>query len=182
MIDKPTLDVFLEKADKLCRGSAKTHFYEDCVLTLFFMKYVSDLYDAQAAAYRQKFPDDPETAAFEIKRMRWIVFDNSSFLWFYQNRDEENVVELIKAGLARYGGNVTNDATMFSTMLAVNLYNVSEQLSGEDTEMVRQILDLIAPLDLSGKEEFDVMGYVFDHFRHWPYASCSFASDLIFVF
>ena len=42
MIDKPTLDAFLEKADKLCKESAKTHFYEDCVLTLFFMKYVSD--------------------------------------------------------------------------------------------------------------------------------------------
>ncbi len=182
MIDKPTLDVFLEKADKLCKESAKTHFYEDCVLTLFFMKYVSDLYDAQAAACRRKFSDDPETAAFEIKRMRWIVFDDSSFSWFYQNRDKENLVELIKAGLARYGANITNDATMFSTMLAVNLYNVSEQLNCEDTEVVRQILDLIAPLDLAGKEEFDVMGYVFDHFRHWPFASCSFAADLNFTF
>ena len=182
MIDKLTLNAFLENADNLCRASSKPHFYEDCTLTLFFIKYVSDLYDAQAAAYRRKFADDPKTAAFEIKRMRWVVFENSAFSWFYQNRDREELTDLIKEGLARYGADITNDATMFATMLAVNLYNVSEQLTWEDTQTLRQILDLIAPLDLTGKEKFDVMGDVFEHFRHWRYSFASFAGNLITVF
>ncbi len=88
------------KACDTFRGSIDPSVYKDYVLTMLFIKYLSDVHDDKFAAYLEKYGGDKERATRGMQLERFVVPEKSHFRYFFENRNETNIGELIDIGLA----------------------------------------------------------------------------------
>lgn len=88
------------KACDTFRGSIDPSVYKDYVLTMLFIKYVSDVHDDKYESYLKKYNGDTARADRAMKTERFIVPDSCLFNKLYENRNESNIGELIDIGLA----------------------------------------------------------------------------------
>ena len=87
------------KACDTFRGSIDPSVYKDYVLTMLFVKYLSDVHDDKYEAYLKKYNDDKERAERAMKHERFVVPENSHFTYLYEHRNELNIGELIDIAL-----------------------------------------------------------------------------------
>lgn len=87
------------KACDTFRGSIDPSVYKDYVLTMLFVKYVSDVSDDKFETYMKKYNDDKERAERAMKHERFIVPEQSHFRFLYDHRNEANIGELINIAL-----------------------------------------------------------------------------------
>lgn len=73
--------------------------YKDYILTLLFVKYLSDVWKEKANAIRTKYPDNEEMVKRQLKRERFYLPEVSNFEYLYDNRNESNIGELIDTAL-----------------------------------------------------------------------------------
>jgi type I restriction enzyme M protein len=88
------------KACDTFRGSIDPGVYKDYVLTMLFLKYLSDVHDDKMERYLVKYNGDEERAKRAMQHERFIVPENSHFNFLYDSRNESNVGELINIALA----------------------------------------------------------------------------------
>ncbi|PWJ54759.1 type I restriction enzyme M protein [Dyadobacter jejuensis] len=87
------------KACDTFRGSIDPSIYKDYVLTMLFLKYLSDVYDDKYDAYLAKYAGEKERADRAMKYERFVVPVNSHFNFLYESRNEPNIGELINTAL-----------------------------------------------------------------------------------
>ncbi len=87
------------KACDTFRGVIDPSQYKDYILTMLFLKYVSDVHKDLYAHYKQKYGDDVTRINRSLKLERFIVPDDSSFDYLYENRNETNIGNLINIAL-----------------------------------------------------------------------------------
>jgi len=73
------------------RGSIDPSIYKDYVLTMLFVKYLSDVYDDKLDEYLKKYNGDKERAERSMRHERFVVPANSHFNYLYENRNELNI-------------------------------------------------------------------------------------------
>jgi type I restriction enzyme M protein len=88
------------KACDTFRGSIDPSVYKDYVLTMLFLKYLSDVHDDKMEGYLTKYNGDVERAKRAMQHERFIVPENSHFKFLYDSRNEANIGELINIALA----------------------------------------------------------------------------------
>jgi type I restriction enzyme M protein len=88
------------KACDTFRGVIDPSQYKDYVLTMLFLKYVSDVYKSKYNEYLTRYDGDSERAARAMKRERFDVPEESSFDYLYEHRNDNNIGELINIALA----------------------------------------------------------------------------------
>ena len=88
------------KACDTFRGSIDPSIYKDYVLTMLFIKYLSDVHDDKYDAYLQKYNDDRERAKRAMQHERFVVPEQSHFTYLFDHRNETNIGELINIALA----------------------------------------------------------------------------------
>ncbi|HBF88602.1 MAG TPA: type I restriction-modification system subunit M [Bacteroidales bacterium] len=74
--------------------------YKDYILTMLFLKYVSDVNKEKRIQYLEKYKGDEERTERAMKMERFIVPSNSSFEFLYEGRNEINLGELIDIALS----------------------------------------------------------------------------------
>jgi len=87
------------KACDTFRGSIDPSVYKDYVLTMLFVKYVSDVSDDKFETYLSKYNGDKDRAERAMKHERFIVPKNSHFRYLFDHRNEANIGELINIAL-----------------------------------------------------------------------------------
>ncbi len=87
------------KACDTFRGSIDPSVYKDYVLTMLFIKYLSDVHDDKLATYLKKYEGDKERAKRAMQHERFVVPDHSHFMFLFDNRNEDNIGELINIAL-----------------------------------------------------------------------------------
>jgi type I restriction enzyme M protein len=87
------------KACDTFRGSIDPSVYKDYVLTMLFIKYLSDVNDDKYEVYLKKYNGDKERADRAMKHERFVVPANSHFNYLFDHRNEANIGELIDIGL-----------------------------------------------------------------------------------
>ncbi len=87
------------KACDTFRGSIDPSVYKDYVLTMLFIKYLSDVHDDKYEAYLKKYNNDKERAERAMKHERFVVPEQSHFKYLFDHRNEANIGELIDIGL-----------------------------------------------------------------------------------
>lgn len=87
------------KACDTFRGSIDPSVYKDYVLTMLFLKYLSDVHDDKMEGYLKKYNGDVERAKRAMQHERFIVPEHSHFKYLYENRNEANIGELINIAL-----------------------------------------------------------------------------------
>lgn len=88
------------KACDTFRGSIDPSVYKDYVLTMLFIKYLSDVHDDMFEGYLKKYGGDKERARRAMELERFVVPENSHFRYLFDRRNEVNIGELIDIGLA----------------------------------------------------------------------------------
>lgn len=87
------------KACDTFRGSIDPSIYKDYVLTMLFVKYLSDVNDDKYAAHLAKYNGDMERAERAMKHERFVVPESSHFNYLFDHRNELNIGELIDIAL-----------------------------------------------------------------------------------
>ncbi len=89
------------KACDTFRGVLDSSTYKDYVLTMLFLKYLSDVRRQRIEELHKQFGDDKAMIARRLARERFIIPESATFDELYRQRDEDNIGELINNALDR---------------------------------------------------------------------------------
>jgi len=81
------------------RGSIDPSVYKDYVLTMLFVKYLSDVHDDKMEDYLKKYNGDLDRAKRSMQYERFVVPPQSHFRFLYDSRNATNIGELINIAL-----------------------------------------------------------------------------------
>jgi type I restriction enzyme M protein len=87
------------KACDTFRGVIDPSQYKDYILTMLFLKYVSDVHKDILEGHRKKYKNDPERVARAMKHERFVVPEHCTFDYLFEHRNEVNIGELINIAL-----------------------------------------------------------------------------------
>ena len=87
------------KACDTFRGNIDPSVYKDYVLTMLFIKYLSDVHDDKYDVYLKKYKGEHERAKRAMQHERFVVPEHSHFKFLFENRNEPNIGELINIAL-----------------------------------------------------------------------------------
>jgi type I restriction enzyme M protein len=133
--------------------------YKDYILTLLFVKYLSDVWKDKIEQYRKKYPNNEEMVERQLQRERFNLPKESHFDYMFEQRNEANVGEIIDIGLtALEDANRTKLALVFRS-ISFNSETVFGPTKQRNTILKNLLVDFSA-LDLqpSHLEGNDVIG------------------------
>ena len=99
---KLTQEVINNQVWKACdtfRGTIDATQYKDYILTMLFVKYISDVLIEKKEDYIKKYEGDEVRIERAMKHERFKVPQQSTFAFLYENRNEANLGELINMAL-----------------------------------------------------------------------------------
>jgi type I restriction enzyme M protein len=102
MSTKLTQQVINQKVWKACdsfRGTISASDYKDYILTMLFIKYITDVQKEKKAAYIEKYEGNMERVERALNLERFKIPESSSFDFLYESRGESNLGELINISL-----------------------------------------------------------------------------------
>lgn len=88
------------KACDTFRGVIDPSQYKDYILTMLFLKYVSDVNKSKYNEYLERYEGDADRAKRAMRHERFVVPDNSTFDYLYEHRNDTNIGERIDIALA----------------------------------------------------------------------------------
>jgi type I restriction enzyme M protein len=87
------------KACDSFRGVLDPTQYKDYILTMLFVKYVSDVWKDKRVIYTEKYGEDTVRIERALRNERFQVPVNATFDFLFENRNESNLGELINIAL-----------------------------------------------------------------------------------
>ncbi len=91
----------LWKACDTFRGAFDSSEYKNYILVFMFLKYLSDVWRDKQEEYKRQYGDDAELIARKMKRERFVLPDDCTFQYIYDNRKKDNIGEIIDKVLAK---------------------------------------------------------------------------------
>lgn len=83
------------------RGTLDSSEYKNYILVFMFLKYLSDVWKDHYAEYKEQYGDDEELIMRKLKRERFVLPDDCTFDYIYENRNADNIGEIIDKVLAK---------------------------------------------------------------------------------
>jgi type I restriction enzyme M protein len=146
------------------RGAVDPTQYKDYVLTMLFVKYLSDVWKDKVAQYEEKYAGDAERIDRALRRERFYVPAECTFDHLYQNRGNDDIGGLIDVALM--GLEDANRAKLEGVFRSVS-FNSESQL-GPPIERNRRLKNLLvdfSALDLqpSHLQNDDIIGDAYEY-------------------
>ena len=104
MMNKTTSQDVIKIVWKACdtfRGTMDSSKYKDYILTMLFVKYVSDFYKEKLQELKAKFGDNEDRIQKSLKREKFQLDPTCTFDVIYENRNAEDIGEIINKILMR---------------------------------------------------------------------------------
>ena len=98
-LTQETINNQVWKACDTFRGTIDATQYKDYILTMLFVKYISDVLKEKKEEYNSKYDGDAVRIERAMKHERFKVPDQSTFDFLYEKRNEPNLGELINIAL-----------------------------------------------------------------------------------
>ena len=98
-LTQETINNQVWKACDTFRGTIGATEYKDYILTMLFVKYVSDVLREKKEDYQAKYDGDAVRIERAMKHERFKVPEQSTFDYLYENRNADNLGELINIAL-----------------------------------------------------------------------------------
>lgn len=102
MTDKLTQATINQQVWKACdtfRGTIDAAQYKDYILTMLFLKYITDVNKEKKQEYVKKYNGDTTRIERALKHERFKVPEKSSFDYLYEQRNADNLGEIINIAL-----------------------------------------------------------------------------------
>jgi type I restriction enzyme M protein len=164
------------KACDTFRGIIDPSQYKDYILTMLFLKYVSDVNKEKRQEYLEKYNGDEARTDRAMSMERFIVPKNSSFDFLYEHRNESNIGELIDIALtdleeANREKLTSEDGSGIFRNISFNSSNLGDA-KDKNTRLKNLLIDF-SELDLTPThlENNDIIGDAYE------YLIANFASD-----
>ncbi len=81
------------------RGTISADTYKDFILTMLFLKYISDVWQDHYDAYKSEYGDEPELIEEMMKNERFVLPNGASFYELFEQRHEPGLGERIDQAL-----------------------------------------------------------------------------------
>jgi type I restriction enzyme M protein len=141
-MSKLTQDDINNKVWKACdtfRGTLDAGQYKDYILTMLFIKYISDVNKEKKEEYAIKYKGDKARIERALKHERFSLPEKSSFDYLYEKRNETNLGDIINIGLEAL--EEANRSKLEKVFRNID-YN-SESNLGETTDRNRRLQHLL---------------------------------------
>ena len=99
--DQNQINAIVWKACDTFRGAVDPSEYKNYILTMLFLKYLSDLWKDLKREYEEKYKGDKQRMQRALARERFVVPDECDFDHIYARRDAANIGELINVALEK---------------------------------------------------------------------------------
>jgi type I restriction enzyme M protein len=109
-ISQQEINDILWKACDSFRGTIDATEYKDYILTMLFVKYISDVWQDHYDQYKKELGNDEERIMRKLERERFVLPEEGSFGFLYDNREAANLGELINIALEKI--EMTNKAKL----------------------------------------------------------------------
>src|SRR5437879_5221976 len=96
---KEQIESIVWRACDTFRGAIDPSEYKNYILTMLFLKYLSDLAKERRAEYTQRYGGDVERVNRAMSRERFVIPPESDFDYLYSKREAANIGELINTAL-----------------------------------------------------------------------------------
>lgn len=100
-ISQDEINAIVWKACDTFRGAVDPSEYKNYILTMLFLKYLSDLWKDKKREYEEKYKGDAERVKRALGRERFVLPDECDFDHLYAQRDAANIGELINIALEK---------------------------------------------------------------------------------
>lgn len=155
------------------RGTVSADIYKDYILTLLFLKYLSDVWQDHMDGYARDYGDAPELIAEMMKNERFVLPADASFYALYARRHEAGNGERIDKALhAIEDANIGKLRDVFQD-ISFNSNKLGEEKQKND--LLRHLLEDFAKPELNMRPSrignLDVIGNAYE------YLIKNFASD-----
>ena len=166
------------KACDTFRGLIDPSQYKDYILTMLFLKYVSDVYKEKREQYEKKYEGDKKRIERALKNERFVVPKEATFDYLFEHRNEPNIGELIDHAFEVLEENnrdklAGEDGSGIFRNISFNSSNLGD-VKDKNTRLKNLLIDFSDPkLNLceSHLHDSDIMGDVYE------YLISNFASD-----
>ena len=96
-----TINKIVWRACDTFRGTMDSSEYKDYVLTMLFVKYLSDFYKEKLEELQEKYHGNEERIARSLKRQKFVLDESCTFDYLYRHKEAPNVGEIINKALER---------------------------------------------------------------------------------
>ena len=100
-VSKKEINDVVWRACDTFRGAVDPSEYKSYILTMLFIKYMSDLWKDKRSEYEKKYNGDMTRVERALARERFVVPPESDFDFIYSKRDEPNIGEIINIALEK---------------------------------------------------------------------------------
>lgn len=166
-VNQDEINAIVWKACDTFRGAVDPSEYKNYILTMLFLKYLSDLWKDKKNEYEVKYKGDAERIKRALSRERFMLPAKCDFDYLYSKRDAPNIGELINIALEKIeDANKTKLENVFR-----NIDFNSEPALGQTKERNRRLKHLLDDfsdprLDLRPSrigQQRDIIGDVYEY-------------------
>ncbi len=163
-LTKSEIENIVWRACDTFRGAIDPSEYKNYILTMLFLKYLSDLAKDKREEFMRRYNGDVERVERAMSRERFVMPKDCDFDYLFSKRDTANIGELINVALEKIEDeNKTKLENVFR-----NIDFNSEPALGQTRERNRRLKNLLedfAELDLqpSHLEGRDIIGDVYEY-------------------
>ena len=100
-VSKKEINDVVWRACDSFRGAVDPSEYKNYILTMLFIKYMSDLWKDKKEEYENKYNSDTSRVERALARERFVMPPKSNFDSLYSKRDEPNIGEIINIALEK---------------------------------------------------------------------------------
>lgn len=83
------------------RGKIDSSTYKDYILTMLFVKYLSDSYKEKVEEYTKRYEGNEQRIQRAISRERFVLHEESTFDYLYSKRNDPEIGEIINKALEK---------------------------------------------------------------------------------
>ncbi|RDU69449.1 type I restriction-modification system subunit M [Helicobacter cholecystus] len=173
-IAQETINSIVWKACDAFRGSMDSSKYKDYILSMLFVKFLSDFHKEKLQELERKYKGDEERIKRSLAREKFILGQNCTFEYLLSNKEAKNLGEIINKALAK----IEEDNPHKLDGIFRNVDFNDKNLLGETKErnaILRNLLEVysderlnLSPSKISGR---DVIGDAYE------FLIAEFASD-----
>ncbi|MBR0318344.1 MAG: type I restriction-modification system subunit M [Spirochaetia bacterium] len=172
MTTKTEIENTLFKACDTFRGKIDSSRYKDYILSMLFVKYLSDVTKEKFQVYTKQYNGDEKRIARAMSRERFNIDKEATFDYLYENRNNPQIGQIINVALSHIEEHNSNKLRNVFRAIDFNS-QVDFGNPKEKNAILKNLLEDIVDLDLRPSElsSADIIGDAYE------YMIANFASD-----